>query len=161
MTTLWAFEVSCGKADVGACHRCERNVLVASMGGMPFCLMCLKDAERAILQKTAESGVNRDSEEQVARAKNPSERLDPEVFKLFEWRNELFEWRDAGTDAWGEDLVSLLAGLGGDSPDHRLPPNLKAMWERFGRLDEGARWAHAEAYVKATEGGEIRKCWPE
>ena len=80
MTTLWAFDVSCGKSDVGACHRCERNVLVASMGGMPFCLACLKDAERAILQKTVESG-GAPSEPATLPA------VDPKVFApLFEWR---------------------------------------------------------------------------
>ena len=71
----------------------------------------------------------------------------------------LFEWRDCLTDAWGEDLVSMLAGLGGDTPDFRLPPTLGAMWKAFGKLDEDKRWAHAEAYVIATE-GEVRKCWP-
>jgi hypothetical protein len=55
---LWAFRVTCGR-EPGACHRCERYVLVADMGGMPFCLACLKDAEQAIETKEAEGHVRR------------------------------------------------------------------------------------------------------
>lgn len=61
----------------------------------------------------------------------------------------LFKWRDDLTDFYGEDLVSLLSGLGKE-PDFRLPPWLAEEWKAFGNLDEKTRWDHAKAYVRAT-----------
>jgi len=73
------------------------------------------------------------------------------------WRRyePLFLWRDLLTDRWGNDLIALLAGLGGPI-DHRLPSEHVSAWEAFGKLDESTRWAHAKAFVRATEPAGLR-----
>jgi hypothetical protein len=72
---------------------------------------------------------------------------DDEDWKKFE---PLFKWREPMTDYYGQDLISLLTGLGGRLHiDHRLPPELIQMWDEFGKLDGGLRWKYAEAFVRS------------
>jgi hypothetical protein len=54
---LWVFEVKCNDPEMAiACHRCERKVLCAMMGGLPFCYACLTDAKEAIADVADKSG---------------------------------------------------------------------------------------------------------
>lgn len=84
----------------------------------------------------------------------PIKNLLKDNFQIWDnaWKSyeQLFQWRDDLTDRWGEDLIALLASLGGISRDFLLPAEHVLAWETFGKLDEKMRWAYAKAYVRET-----------
>jgi len=91
----------------------------------------------------------------VHTAEEQSQRLKKQLDMVKQYE-KLFKWRDMLTDRYGEDLIWLLAGLGGYPADFRLPPELVSAWESFGKLDEDTRFRYAKAFVQATEPTGIR-----
>jgi hypothetical protein len=64
---------------------------------------------------------------------------DPEIAKLIAWRTDL-------TDRYGDDLLCLISGMGGDTEiDPRLPPELKPVLERFRAMSYAERERQIEA----------------
>jgi hypothetical protein len=80
-----------------------------------------------------------------------TERREPPPWRGWRSYEALFRWRDGLTDYASEDLIALLARLGNNPPDHRLPPEHARTWKAFGELDEKTRWEHAKAFVRDTE----------
>jgi len=69
------------------------------------------------------------------------------------WREfeALFQWRDACTDRYGDELIDLLAAMGDRGGRHpQLPPELVSSWDRFASLSEDLKLEYAEAFVHET-----------
>lgn len=71
---------------------------------------------------------------------------------------EMIRWRDSLTDQWGEDLISLIVGMGRSdrNRDRRMPEYLWPAWEAFRAMPSNERDRIAREVLNVPEGSDKR-----